>query len=127
MFASAPAFSAFSVRDIEEARQFYGDTLGLATEMNPDSTLRLTLGTGAHVMLYPKDNHEPATYTALMFPVPDIHAAVADITSRGLTLEHLDGVGEDGIMPANVWGGPANAWIKDPSGNWISIFEDPSL
>lgn len=124
MFATVPAFSSFSVRDVEEARQFYGEKLGLPTEVT-DGMLTITLATGADVLLYPKDNHEPASHTVLMFPVPDILAAVAETTALGIELEHFDGVGEDGIMPASEWG-PANAWFKDPSGNWIAIVEHPA-
>lgn len=119
MLATLPAFSSFSVRDTDEAEHFYGDVLGLSTSM-AHGMLTLTLGSGAHVLIYPKDDHEPATHTVLMFPTDDIAEAVAWATSRGVVFEHLDGVGPDGIMPANEWG-PANAWFRDPSGNWLSI------
>jgi catechol 2,3-dioxygenase-like lactoylglutathione lyase family enzyme len=122
MFDKIPAFSSFSVRDVEEAQRFYGDVLGLPTSI-VEGMLHLTLGTGAHVMLFPKDDHQPATYTVLAFPVPDIGAAVAEAKARGVTFEHLDGVGEDSIRPGDDLG-PSIAWFKDPSGNWISIFQD---
>jgi len=121
MFATVPAFSSFAVRDVEEARRFYGDTLGLQTQVK-HGMLTITLASGASVLLYPKDNHEPASHTVLMFPVPDILAGVAEAKARGIQLEHFEGVGEDGIMPGSDMG-PANAWFKDPSGNWISIVE----
>jgi len=119
MLATLPAFSSFSVRDVDAAAHFYGDVLGLSTSMSR-GMLTLTLGSGAHVLVYPKPHHEPATFTVLMFPTDNIAKTVAWAKSRGVVFEMLDGVGEDGIMPANEWS-PANAWFRDPSGNWLSI------
>lgn len=122
MLATLPAFSSFSVFDIDDAAHFYGDVLGLSTSIER-GMLTLTLGSGAHVLVYPKTHHEPATHTVLMFPTADIAATVAWARSRGVVFEMLDGVGDDGIMPANEWS-PANAWFRDPSGNWLSIVGD---
>ncbi len=122
MLASLAGFSAFSVRDTAEAERFYGGVLGLPTAMD-HGMLTLTLGSGARVLLYPKDDHAPATHTVLMFPTADVPGVVAWLKGRGVTFEALPGVGEDGIMPANEWG-PANAWFKDPSGNWLSVVGD---
>lgn len=119
MLASIPAFSSYSVRDVIQARHFYGDMLGLDTSIE-HGMLTVTLGSGARVLLYPKDDHEPASHTVLMFPTDDITGVVAWLRSRGVRFEHLPGVGDDGIMPASEWG-PANAWFKDPSGNWLSV------
>lgn len=119
MLATLPAFSSFSVLDIDKAEHFYGDVLGLSTSV-ARGMLTLTLGSGARVLVYPKPHHEPATHTVLMFPTDDIAATVAWARSRGVVFEMLDGVGDDGIMPENAWG-PANAWFRDPSGNWLSI------
>jgi len=119
MLATLPALISFSVRDVESAAHFYGDVLGLSTSMSR-GMLTLTLGSGAHVLVYPKPHHEPATFTVLMFPTDNIAKTVAWARSRGVVFEMLDGVGEDGIMPANEWS-PANAWFRDPSGNWLSI------
>ena len=87
--------------------------------------LTLTLGSGAEVLIYPKTDHEPATHTVLMFPTDHIVETVAWAKSRGVVFEMLDGVGDDGIMPAPEWG-PANAWFRDPSSNWLSIMGQPS-
>ncbi len=121
MLASLPAFSSFSVLDLDEASHFYGDILGLSTSV-ASGMLTLTLGSGAQVLVYPKPDHEPATHTVLMFPTDDIVATVAWAKSRGVVFEMLDGVGEDGIMPENDWS-PANSWFRDPSGNWLSILQ----
>lgn len=119
MLATLPAFSSFSVHDVDEAAHFYGVVLGLRTSVSR-GMLTLTLGSGASVLVYPKSQHQPATHTVLMFPTDDIAATVAWARTRGIAFEMLDGVGEDGIMPAGSWG-PANAWFRDPSGNWLSI------
>jgi catechol 2,3-dioxygenase-like lactoylglutathione lyase family enzyme len=76
MLATLPAFSSFSVRDVDESERFYGDVLGLSTSV-ANGMLILTVGSGARVLLYPKDDHEPATHTVLMFPTDDIAEAVA--------------------------------------------------
>lgn len=119
MLATLPALSSFSVLDIDKAAHFYGDILGLSTSV-ARGMLTLTLGSGAHVLVYPKPHHEPATHTVLAFPTDGIVKTVLWVRSRGVIFEMLEGVGDDGIMPANEWG-PANEWFRDPSGNWLSI------
>ena len=83
MFKESDAFSGFSVNDIEKAQAFYGDTLGLETEMT-DAGLALRVPGRRPVFIYPKDNHEPATYTVLNFPVESVDAAVDQLTAAGV-------------------------------------------
>jgi catechol 2,3-dioxygenase-like lactoylglutathione lyase family enzyme len=112
MFTNTEAFSGFSVDDISAARHFYGDTLGLeVTEEN--GMLRLHIAGGHPVLVYPKPDHEPATFTILNFPVPDIDAAVAELTARGVAFE--------GEVQREY--GPPIAWFKDPAGNWLSVLQ----
>lgn len=122
MLAQSPAFGGFSSNDIPATKRFYADTLGLeVTEEN--GLLTLHLGGGGTVIVYPKDNHEPASYTCLNFPVPDIDAAVDELGRRGVTFEHYGaefGQDERGIMRGN---GPAIAWFTDPAGNILSVLE----
>src|SRR5918994_2058163 len=91
MLGSSDAFSGFSVDDVPRAKQFYAATLGL--EVSEDNgILSLRLGSGAKVIVYPKgEQHEPASFTVLNFPVPDVEAAVRDLTDRGITFEHYEG------------------------------------
>jgi catechol 2,3-dioxygenase-like lactoylglutathione lyase family enzyme len=120
-FDSSGAFSGFSVDDVGKARQFYEDTLGMTvTEAN--GMLQLTVAGGARVLVYPKPNHEPATFTILNFPVPDVEAAVDELGSRGVTFLRYDGFDQDdkGIFRA---GGPLIAWFADPAGNVLSVLE----
>ena len=117
MFKNANAFSGFSVDDIPAAREFYGTTLGL--EVNDvEDMLDVTLGSGSHVLIYPKPNHEPATFTILNFPVADVDAAVDDLAARGVAFERYDEpelkTDEKGISRGN---GPTIAWFRDPAGN----------
>jgi predicted enzyme related to lactoylglutathione lyase len=122
MLNNSPAFSGFSTNDIPTAKEFYGQTLGVdVTEEN--GMLTLKLGGGQTVLIYPKDNHEPATYTALNFPVDDIDAAVDWLTGRGITFERYGedfGQDERGIMRDE---GPPIAWFKDPAGNILSVIK----
>jgi catechol 2,3-dioxygenase-like lactoylglutathione lyase family enzyme len=123
MFKNAKAFSGFSVDDIPAAREFYGTTLGLEVT-DVEDMLDVTLGSGAHVLIYPKPNHEPATYTILNFPVADVDAAVDDLMSRGVAFERYDApdlkTDEKGIFRGQ---GPTIAWFRDPAGNILAVLE----
>ena len=123
MFKDANAFSGFSVDDLERAKQFYGETLGLSVSENP-AGLELHLGGGATVFVYPKPNHEPATFTILNFPVASIDEAVDELTAVGVTFERYDGLEQDEKGIARGGGGPKIAWFKDPAGNILSVLED---
>src|SRR5215207_7112426 len=90
MLTNSAAFSGFAVNDIEAAREFYGETLGLPVELNEMGILDITLGSGAHVIAYPKSDHEPAGFTILNFPVDDLDAAVDQLISRGVTTKIYD-------------------------------------
>jgi len=123
MFENSRAFSGFSSDDIPKAKQFYGETLGLdVSESHGILTLRLS--GGGQVVIYPKPNHEPATFTVLNFPVDDVDAAVDELGRRGVRFEHYDRpdlkTDERGIMRGN---GPTIAWFKDPAGNILSVLE----
>ena len=125
MFKNAHAFSGFSVNDVEAARAFYGDTLGLEVATNEMGILDITLGSGAKVIAYPKDNHQPATFTILNFVAPDIDKAVDDLNAAGVRMERYEEFEQDdkGIARDNQ-GGPPIAWFTDPAGNVIAVIED---
>ncbi|HET9539426.1 MAG TPA: VOC family protein, partial [Candidatus Limnocylindria bacterium] len=117
------AFSGFSVNDIGKAQAFYGDTLGLETEMT-DAGLALRVPGRRPVFIYPKDNHEPATYTVLNFPVESVDAAVDQLTAAGVQMEHYGpDLGQDEKGIARDPRGPVIAWFKDPAGNILSVLE----
>jgi predicted enzyme related to lactoylglutathione lyase len=123
MFKDTHAFSGFSVNDIPRAKQFYGETLGLNVS-EEYGMLQLQLATGATVLVYPKENHEPASFTILNFPVADVDEAVDRLTEAGVKFEHYEGelqTDEKGIMRGN---GPTIAWFTDPAGNILSVLED---
>ena len=124
MLANSPAFSGFSVNDLESARRFYTDTLGLRVADVPEmgGLLRLHLGSGADVLVYAKDDHTPASFTVLNFPVPDVEQAVDQLAARGVTFEHYEDppTDEKGIMRG---GGPLIAWFTDPAGNVFSVLQ----
>ncbi len=94
MLSESKAFSGFAVDDIEAARRFYGETLGVSVEVvdQENGLLMLHLGGGTDVLIYPKADHTPATYTILNFPVADIEAAVGDLAARGVVFERYDGI-----------------------------------
>jgi catechol 2,3-dioxygenase-like lactoylglutathione lyase family enzyme len=122
MFKSAKAFSGFSVDDLDRAKEFYGGTLGLTVTENP-AGLELRLGGGATVFVYPKDNHEPATFTILNFPVENIEQAVDGLAGAGVQFERYEGMPQDDRGIARGGGGPNIAWFKDPAGNILSVLE----
>jgi predicted enzyme related to lactoylglutathione lyase len=122
VFKDTEAFSGFSTNDIERAKDFYGSTLGLeVSEMN--GMLEIRLGSGGTVLAYPKENHEPATFTILNFNVDDIDKAVDELSARGVKFERYEDFGQDdkGIARGE---GPDIAWFKDPAGNILSVLSE---
>ena len=122
MFATTQAYSGFAVDDVEKAREFYGETLGLKTTVG-DYLMTLHLAGGRDTLVYPKPDHVPASYTILNFPVDDIDAAVDELGRRGVTFERYDGFEQDekGISREQ---GPYIAWFKDPAGNVLSVLQE---
>jgi predicted enzyme related to lactoylglutathione lyase len=124
MFRNSEAFSSYSVNDLNQAKNFYGKTLGLDISELPEG-LQLNLADGFNVFLYPKPNHTPASFTVLNFTVDDINEAVAELNSLGIQLEKYDQAeiktDAKGIMRGN---GPQIAWFKDPAGNILSVVEE---
>jgi catechol 2,3-dioxygenase-like lactoylglutathione lyase family enzyme len=126
MFKAKSAFSGFSVNDLVAAKTFYSETLGLKVE--PDGVgLRLHLPGGATVFAYPKQDHQPATFTILNFGVDDIDSAVDELARRGVQFEHYDNgakTDEKGILRGRAQNrGPNIAWFKDPAGNVLSVIQ----
>ena len=119
MFDTSHAFSGFSVDDVDAAFAFYSDTLGLRVEREEGGMLTLQLDTGVSILIYPKDDHEPASFTILNFGVPDVDSAVTELNERGVTTKIYEGMGDErGIE--RQWG-PAIAWFRDPAGNVLSV------
>ncbi|MEU4041671.1 VOC family protein [Streptomyces antibioticus] len=123
MFGTTKAFSSFSVDDLDTARKFYGETLGVGLS-EENGILTLHLAGGRDVLVYPKPDHTPATYTTLNFLVDDIEAAVGELSGRGVRFERYDHLATDdkGIHRDE---GPLIAWFTDPAGNVLSVIEEP--
>jgi catechol 2,3-dioxygenase-like lactoylglutathione lyase family enzyme len=123
MLGNTKAFSGFSVNDLDAAKRFYGETLGLEVTEN-DAGLTLHIAGDRPVLVYPKEDHEPATFTILNFPVDDVEGTVAGLTDRGVRFERYEGTpietDEQGIFRG---GGPLIAWFKDPAGNVLSVIK----
>jgi catechol 2,3-dioxygenase-like lactoylglutathione lyase family enzyme len=125
MFANTPAFSGFAVDDIDAAREFYRDTLGLKVTDEEMGILTLHLADDRPTMVYPKPDFEPATYTILNFQVDDVGAAVDELSSRGVEFERYDGFDQDEKGIAHTpGGGPDIAWFKDPAGNILAVLKE---
>ena len=120
--APARAYSGFAVDDVRSARSFYGETLGLEVA-EEQGQLTITIAGGATVLVYPKADHVPATFTVLNFPVDDIDRAVDELTARGVVFRRFDGipVDEKGIFRGD---GPDIAWFTDPAGNVLSVLQE---
>jgi predicted enzyme related to lactoylglutathione lyase len=123
MLKNSKAFSGFSSGDISRAKQFYSEILGLDVSES-HGLLTLRLAGSSNVLIYPKPNHVPATFTVLNFPVADVDQMVDELTKRGVRFEHYDlpnlKTDKKGIMRGN---GPTIAWFKDPDGNILSVIE----
>jgi catechol 2,3-dioxygenase-like lactoylglutathione lyase family enzyme len=125
MFRTTQAFSGFAVNDLDAAKRFYGDTLGLNVSAS-HGLLTLHVAGGREIIVYPKDDHTPATFTILNFPVEDIDRAVEELARRGVRLERYDGFAQDDKGISRGDGGPPIAWFTDPAGNILSVLEVPS-
>jgi catechol 2,3-dioxygenase-like lactoylglutathione lyase family enzyme len=127
MLTESKAYNGFAVDDVGKARDFYGETLGLRTEMldEQNGLLSLHLAGGRDTLVYLKPDFQPATYTILNFQVDDIDEAVDGLAARGVTFERYEGFDQDdkGIARGN---GPNIAWFKDPAGNILSVLEESS-
>lgn len=125
MFKNTHAFSGFSVDDIQKARRFYGELLGLEVS-DANGMLTLHVASGAKILVYPKPNHTPATFTILNFPVENIEDAVVELKRRGIAFEHYDDQPELKTDAQGIFrgGGPPIAWFKDPAGNVLSVLEE---
>jgi len=125
MFKDTKAFSGFAVSDIPQAKAFYNDILGLDVT-DAQGMLTLHIAGGTTIIIYPKPDHTPATYTILNFPVDQIDQAVDTLTQRGVHFEHYDmpdlKTDEKGIARDDR--GPQIAWFKDPSGNILSVLQE---
>jgi predicted enzyme related to lactoylglutathione lyase len=126
MLKDSQAFSGFAVKDLDAAKDFYGQTLGQNVSIGEMGMLEIRLAGGATVMVYPKADHEPATYTILNFPVKDIDAAVDKLASAGVKMEQYGNpeMSQDQKGIARDPRGPAIAWFKDPSGNILAVLQN---
>jgi catechol 2,3-dioxygenase-like lactoylglutathione lyase family enzyme len=127
VFKASEAFASFSTNDIDAAKAFYHDKLGLEVVDGGMGTLELKVG-GGHVLVYPKPNHEPASFTVLNFPVGNVEKAVDDLVEKGIEMEHYDipDINQDAKgIARDPRGGPAIAWFTDPAGNTIAVVELP--
>ncbi len=124
MLTDSKAFGGFSVNDVSQARTFYADTLGLRVSED-NGMLTLHLAGDRDILVYPKDDHTPASFTILNFPVNDVEAAVDELTNRGVSFERYPDMEADmdekGVFHG---GGPLIAWFTDPAGNVLSVIQD---
>jgi predicted enzyme related to lactoylglutathione lyase len=132
MFDNTKAFSSFAVDDTTKARAFYGDTLGLEVkDLGMGGLIGIEVGGGTALMIYPRPDFVPATYTVLSFPVADLEAAVDELVAKGVTMQRYDGVfpgveqDERGIARGPE--GPAIAWFTDPAGNILAVMEQEAV
>jgi len=122
MLKESKAFSGFSVGDIPKAKKFYGETLGL--DVSEDhGMLNLNLAGGKKIVVYPKPNHVPATFTILNFPVIDVDKEVEELTKKGVRFEQYKGEAKTDAKGIHRGEGPMIAWFKDPAGNILSVIE----
>jgi predicted enzyme related to lactoylglutathione lyase len=122
MFENTKAFSGFSADDIPAAKKFYSETLGLKVS-EENGILTLHIAGDRATLIYPKEDHTPASFTILNFPVDDIEKAVDELAERGVEFERYEGFDQDerGVFRG---GGPYIAWFKDPSGNILSVLQE---
>ncbi|WP_136056960.1 VOC family protein [Microbacterium sp. K24] len=124
-FQTTHAFSGFSVDSIDEARSFYGDTLGMDVSDNAMGFLEISLPQGGSILVYSKPDHTPASFTILNFPVEDVEAAVDELNAKGVVTKIYSdpdlGTDAKGISHGAPGKGPDIAWFKDPAGNVLAV------
>jgi len=127
MLKDTKAFSSFSVNDMQKAKEFYHGTLGIEVSENEMGIMTLKISGGTNITVYPKSNHEPASFTVLNFAVADVDKTVDELTKAGITFEQYNfgdiKTEENGIMRGNGHG-PDIAWFKDPAGNILSVLKE---
>ena len=123
MFGTTKAFSGFAVDDVGAAKRFYGEVLGLGVS-EESGLLWLHLAGDRDILVYPKPDHTPASYTILNFPVDDIDRAVDELTAAGVRFTRYEGIEQDEKGITRAAGGPPIAWFADPSGNILSVLEE---
>ena len=123
MFQVDGAYSGFAVDDIDAAREFYADTLGLEVVTLDNGFLQLHLASGAAVLIYAKPHHEPAGFTILNFPVDDVDSAVDELNAKGVETAIYDDMATDSKGIMRETGGPVIAWFRDPAGNVLAVHE----
>jgi predicted enzyme related to lactoylglutathione lyase len=127
MFANTKATNGFAVDDIEAAKRFYGETLGLGVTVRSEEfgVTSIQLAGGRDTIIYAKPDFVPATYTIMNFEVDDVDAAVDELSAKGVELERYEGFEQDerGIARGP---GPSIAWFKDPAGNILSVLQQPA-
>lgn len=124
MLPTTNAYSSFAAKDIAAEKRFYAEKLGIdVEELYGGQVLDLRLDGDKHVLLYAKDDFTPATYTVLNFPVPDVDAAVDELTRNGVEMARFDGFDQDekGIARGGSEAGPTIAWFRDPAGNILAV------
>jgi len=124
MLKSKGVFSSFSTNDLVKTKNFYGETIGLKVDEN-EMGLSMRLPGGGMVFIYPKEDHQPASFTVLNFDVDDVETTVDELKSDGVSFEHYEGMtDEDGIARGGPDGNSSDiAWFKDPAGNVLSVLE----
>ena len=128
MFDDSRAYSGFAVKDLDAARRFYDETLGLRVGTEMPGTLDLSLpGSDAHVFVYQKDDHVPAVFTILNFPVDDVDKAVDELTGKGIEMARFEGFEQDAKGISRDDRGPTIAWFRDPSGNILSVHSNEGM
>ena len=123
MFKNTKAFSSFSVNNLQEAKEFYSKTLGLDVKDNSMGLIELHIAGSNNILVYPKPNHEPATFTVLNFPVDDIDKTVDELTAKGIVFEQYSELKTDEKGISRDPNGPKIAWFKDPAGNILSVLK----
>jgi len=128
MFEQSKAYTSYAVKDVAEAKAFY-ERLGVKAEsMMGGYVLDLALpGGDTHAMVYQKDDHQPATFTVLSFPVDDVDAAVDQLTAAGIEMARFEGFGQDDKGISREGDGPTIAWFRDPSGNILAVHSNEDM
>jgi len=125
MLTQAPMMTILPVKDMDRARDFYQNRLGLAPEgARPDGKFLFRCNGGATLALFPKPEGTKAEHTAVSFVVDDIVAEVRELEARGVRFHDYDLPGFKTVEHIAVIGSDKAAWFNDTEGNILCVHEE---
>lgn len=125
MLANSEIVATIAVTDLDAAKKFYSDTLGLELLFDAPEGARYQCGRDTHLEVYPSQFARTAQNTVATFMVDDLDAVMSGLRGKGVTFEEYDFPGMKTVNGVVDMGGSRGCWFKDPDGNILALRQDP--